>query len=644
MIYVKKLLATCAAIALAATNVVSLSAFADPAGDTLVFSLTTDKTEYKIGDFVHLTLRLDSNPGVNAWKVLINYDDGFVPVSENVEEFVTVFPDSDDGTMVEKSYVSSATGKTITTKVNSSQFGFSPSGTTKPFVVLWSDFSKTRANVLGPDCSDKENVYNYTFTGNVAELIFKVTDEVTTPNHKFTLSFDNENPAVRGTTAGGSSVDLNSVSKGDVSVTVDVPEPDVAVTGIESERGTVDMAVGSEATLRANVLPENATNKKLNWSSADTSIATVDANGNVKGVGVGQTTITVSSDENPAIKKEITVTVSPVDPESISLTLDKSEIYVNETATATAAFSPANTTDKSVAFASDNEAVATVDQNGKITGLKAGKAKIRAYSPNFKDILDEKEITVHAIKLDEETNSNKEVEVLGGVKNDIAIEVSSTEGATIRASVNNSHFDAVYDPQSKKITLIPKDETVPTEPVTVTVEMLDESQNVVDTIEFKVDFVYPSVTTDTTKITVPVGGENSFLFDITPADFEEKYKDKFEVRYFTDDATVADIEVQGNKFIVKGVNKGTTNVGARIVQIADLPEGVTEKEVSDFSIPVTVTKTEFVINFAEKSFDIKTGASKQLKFVINPDTEENQDTLARLYRRRRRDGRGFLRS
>jgi len=71
----------------------------------------------------------------------------------------------------------------------------------------------------------------------------------------------------------------------------------VSVTGVTLDKSTAALTVGKTVQLTATVSPDNATNTSVTWASSDTSIATVDANGKVKGVKSGTATITVTTDD-----------------------------------------------------------------------------------------------------------------------------------------------------------------------------------------------------------------------------------------------------------------------------------------------------------------------------------------------------------
>ena len=85
----------------------------------------------------------------------------------------------------------------------------------------------------------------------------------------------------------------------------------VAVTGIKLDKTELALSVGGVGTLKATVAPEDATDKTIIWTSSNTSVATVDANGNVTGVAAGTATITAQAGDKTATCV-VTVTAAPV--------------------------------------------------------------------------------------------------------------------------------------------------------------------------------------------------------------------------------------------------------------------------------------------------------------------------------------------
>lgn len=87
----------------------------------------------------------------------------------------------------------------------------------------------------------------------------------------------------------------------------------INVTGVTMDPANASsVAVGSDITLAALVAPSNATDKGLVWSSSDETIATVDQNGKVTGVKVGNADITAKAhgDQTKTAKATIEVTAA----------------------------------------------------------------------------------------------------------------------------------------------------------------------------------------------------------------------------------------------------------------------------------------------------------------------------------------------
>ncbi|WP_422360128.1 Ig-like domain-containing protein [Reichenbachiella sp.] len=87
------------------------------------------------------------------------------------------------------------------------------------------------------------------------------------------------------------------------------PAPDVSVTDVNVSPQSVSLEAGETASATATVLPVNATNKQVSWSSLDPSVASVDGNGMISGVSAGTTTITVTTQDG-GFSASLQVTVS----------------------------------------------------------------------------------------------------------------------------------------------------------------------------------------------------------------------------------------------------------------------------------------------------------------------------------------------
>ena len=91
--------------------------------------------------------------------------------------------------------------------------------------------------------------------------------------------------------------DTDILASGEIELTWDTAATTVPVTGVTLDKATLSLAVGGKGTLTATVAPDNATNTNVTWSSSDDTVATVDPNGEVKGVKAGTATITVETED-----------------------------------------------------------------------------------------------------------------------------------------------------------------------------------------------------------------------------------------------------------------------------------------------------------------------------------------------------------
>lgn len=153
----------------------------------------------------------------------------------------------------------------------------------------------------------------------------------------------------------------------------------IHVNSVSLDTSSLKLSIGDTYAFKTIILPENATNKKLIWSTSDESVVSVD-NGIITALKEGKATITVKSkDGYKSSSAEITVVKEPpiVHVSSVSLNETSLNLLTGDRATLTATVLPTNATDKTISWSSSNENVATI-KNGKITALNAGQATITA--------------------------------------------------------------------------------------------------------------------------------------------------------------------------------------------------------------------------------------------------------------------------
>ncbi len=148
-----------------------------------------------------------------------------------------------------------------------------------------------------------------------------------------------------------------------------------AVTGITLSQDEVTLVEGERFTLTATVLPSNATDQAVTWSSSKESVATV-TNGVVtaKSTGVAIITAKVSDKEATCV---VTVEKDVIAVTNIILSQEEATLAEGETLVLTATVLPSNATDKTVTWSSSKESVATV-MNGVVTAIAPGTTVITA--------------------------------------------------------------------------------------------------------------------------------------------------------------------------------------------------------------------------------------------------------------------------
>lgn len=151
----------------------------------------------------------------------------------------------------------------------------------------------------------------------------------------------------------------------------------VPVSRLTLSRTSLSMTEGEEVSLTVTVVPEDASDKSVTWSTSDAKVATV-SNGKVHAVAPGSATITATTvDGGKTASCAVTVNRRPVPVTSVALDKTSLDMLVGEEATLAATVVPADADDKSVTWNSDNTDVATVS-DGKVSAVGVGTATITA--------------------------------------------------------------------------------------------------------------------------------------------------------------------------------------------------------------------------------------------------------------------------
>lgn len=156
--------------------------------------------------------------------------------------------------------------------------------------------------------------------------------------------------------------------------------PVIKVTQIQLSQTRASLIEGKELQLTATVLPTDATNQSLTWSSSVEGVATVDPTGKVTAIKAGTTVITATAKDDSGISASCTVQVTVPTVKVTGITLNKTTASVvkGKTVALTATVTPDTATDKTIKWTTSNKNVATVSTDGVVTAVAAGTAIITA--------------------------------------------------------------------------------------------------------------------------------------------------------------------------------------------------------------------------------------------------------------------------
>ncbi len=374
------------------------------------------------------------------------------------------------------------------------------------------------------------------------------------------------------------------------------------VEGITVDESAV-CYVGETCTLIHKITPSNASDTAVTWTSSDESIATVDSRGIVKGIKVGTVIITVKTADG-GHTAESTVKVE-IKPESVNIpeekiTLTVTEFGVGSTIALAPIVSPDNATNKDVIWSSDNESVATVDENGIVKAVAGGTAVITATT------------------------------VAGGYKDTCIVNVEQDEKAVEISDAPDNFYvgrthtlEAIFLPSTatdKRVTWKSSDESVVTvsssgvleakkagtATITVTTANMGKTATLKVTVIPKVSV--SKITLNMDKVSIErTSNEKLYLFEtIIPSNASDKT-----VKWASSNTTVATVDSNG---VVTPRSAGQTRITA------------TAKDGSGASASCMVTVVEPVtgISLDKKAATILLNETVKLTATVKPSDASNK--------------------
>jgi len=257
------------------------------------------------------------------------------------------------------------------------------------------------------------------------------------------------------------SLDFNGKYKDDINVNVVqeavFPQVFIPVTNIEFTDKLLKLKVGEIEQLKYQVTPQDALTSYLKWASSNESVATV-SNGIVSALSPGTTNITLTSlDGVTSGIMTLEVVEAVVYATGITATPTIIDLKIGEVSRIVANVTPADATDKTVSYSSNNPSIASVDANGLVTAISEGNAVITLTATGIEEGANPVTTTIVV-------NVSKNSSSSGGGGSSIKVKEIIPSSQTLSVEVNKTaNITATIKPSNatnKKISCISSDESI----------------------------------------------------------------------------------------------------------------------------------------------------------------------------------------
>ena len=373
------------------------------------------------------------------------------------------------------------------------------------------------------------------------------------------------------------------------------------IVSIKFAQKNISIKAGDSLGLIPIIKPSELSSSKLTWKSSNPQIVTIDANGVIKGVSVGQAVITVTSSNGISATCVVNVTKETVKVETIKLNTDKMTLNVGDTSQIIATIEPENATDRELVWESSDSSIASADNKGIINGLKPGKVTITVKTKDGKVKatceVEIKPIDVEEIKLD----SNKKTIKVGSKTKIIATVIPGN--ATDKDLIWESSDPGIASVDNKGII----DGLKPGK-VTITVKTKDGKVKAVCEVEIKPIDV-EEITLDSNKKTINVGDKTRIIATVKPDDATDK-----ELIWETSDPSIATVDKNG---VVRGLKPGKVTITVKTKD--GKVKATCEVEIK----PIEVQEIEL----NPHNMSVKVGSTSQIVAVISPDNATDKELI-----------------
>lgn len=418
------------------------------------------------------------------------------------------------------------------------------------------------------------------------------------------------NGVVTGVNVGKATITVKSSNGKEASCIVEVTQDEVKVKSINLKPNKVTIKSGSTTQIAATIKPDNATNRTLVWTSSNPSVATVNSKGVVKALKSGTVTITAKTKDGKIIATStITVEVAPKQIESLNFAQKNVSVKKGDSLGLVVKVEPTLLSNEKLTWLSSDSKIATVDENGVVTGVSAGKTTITVISSNGKKATCTVEVTTDTVEVKEIELVPDETEIGAGSMTQVAV-IIKPENATNRELVWTSSDSSIATVDDKGIVKGLKSGTV-----TITAKTKDGKVVAKTTITIKTPptptpMQIESLSFAQSSASVKKGNTLGLTVAVEPTELSNE-----KLTWKSSNTEIVTVDENG---VITGVNLGTATI---TVTSSNGKKATCTVEVVANTIPVES------IELTPSIATINVGDTTQLTATINPSNATDRELV-----------------
>ncbi len=356
----------------------------------------------------------------------------------------------------------------------------------------------------------------------------------------------------------------------------------VMVTSVSVDRSTAEVLIGETVQLSATVLPSDATDQSITWSSSNKEVATVSNNGLVTGVSEGRVGIMAKAGGKTSTcivtvsRKPVPVTSVTLDKESITLTKGESKTLV-------ATVKPDDATYKALSWTSSDSRVASVDSKGKVTALAIGSATITVKADDQQATC----VVTVAVPIQSITLNKSELTLTKGQSETLVATLKPEDTSDNTVTWSSSNQTVATVDSNGKVTAVGGGKA------TITAKAGGKSASCVVTVEVPVE----SISLNRNDITLGEGESFTLKATLNPKNATDP------VIWSSSDESIATVDQYGK---INAIRAGVANIVAKAGS-------------KQATCVVTVIKRVTTVSLDKNHMTILVGNSSSLTVTVLPD-------------------------